>query len=277
VGGGIGGFLFDFLAGATQGGSTSRAVGFVCMGAAIGAAVSVIEEAVKDAWVTVLTGAKEGRSFILSKDQTTIGRNEMADIPLFGDASIQGNHAVILKSGDGYTITAAPGVFIAVNSQNVNSAGLADGDIISVGKQRMRFSSSGRRARVPVGVVQPVQQYVQTIPPAQNAQGYAYGEQTAISASRLQVLSGPHSGEVFNLNQSGGPMVLGRDPSSDIPLARDGMVSRRHAIILWDGGAWIIEDSGSTNGVFVNGTRVPRETLRPGSSIHVGESDIRVL
>jgi pSer/pThr/pTyr-binding forkhead associated (FHA) protein len=64
--------------------------------------------------------------------------------------------------------------------------------------------------------------------------------------------------------------VIGRREDCDlrIPL---GEVSRKHCRIVRDGDALRLEDLGSSNGTFLNGTRVEREAmLNPGDSIQVG-------
>ncbi|MGA2013575.1 MAG: FHA domain-containing protein [Solirubrobacteraceae bacterium] len=54
-----------------------------------------------------------------------------------------------------------------------------------------------------------------------------------------------------------GELVIGRDPSADIPLHWDKRVSRAHALLKRAAGAWTIVDDGlSRNGTLVNGTRI---------------------
>ena len=64
--------------------------------------------------------------------------------------------------------------------------------------------------------------------------------------------------------------VIGRREDCDlrIPL---GEVSRKHCRMVRDGDTLRLEDLGSSNGTYLNGTRVEREaTLNPGDSIQVG-------
>jgi FHA domain len=68
----------------------------------------------------------------------------------------------------------------------------------------------------------------------------------------------------------GGDLVIGRGFGSDVALL-DGGVSRRHALLVCRGSAWVIEDLGSLNGTFVNGVSVGRCRLEPGDRIAVGE------
>lgn len=53
-------------------------------------------------------------------------------------------------------------------------------------------------------------------------------------------------------------------------------VSRFHAKIVAERGGLAIEDTGSTNGTFVNGERVARRTLAPGDEIGVGDALLRI-
>ena len=69
---------------------------------------------------------------------------------------------------------------------------------------------------------------------------------------------------------SGDETVLGRHPECQIQLDSN-MVSRRHARVYREGGALLVEDLGSGNGTFVNGSRVARPTpLRNGDRLKVG-------
>ncbi|MFJ9906400.1 FHA domain-containing protein [Streptomyces sp. NPDC101152] len=65
--------------------------------------------------------------------------------------------------------------------------------------------------------------------------------------------------------------TLGRDPQGDIVLD-DARVSWRHATISWTGRSWVIEDHGSTNGTFMQGQRVHRMEIGPGSAVHLGNA-----
>jgi hypothetical protein len=67
-------------------------------------------------------------------------------------------------------------------------------------------------------------------------------------------------------------VVIGRARSADFIVA-DRTVSSSHAVLAYDGGAWRVEDAGSTNGTYVNGWRVVDAMLvRPGDELTVGET-----
>ena len=70
---------------------------------------------------------------------------------------------------------------------------------------------------------------------------------------------------------------LGRGAENEIRLDGDTTVSSRHASVERRGDGLWVEDSGSTNGTFVNGSRVtsPR-LLHPGDLVRVGHTDLLV-
>jgi len=68
----------------------------------------------------------------------------------------------------------------------------------------------------------------------------------------------------------GDSLIIGRNSSCDQVIAEP-MVSSRHAKIKWVTNGAIIEDLGSSNGTFVNGTRISQPTLiNPGDIIGLG-------
>jgi hypothetical protein len=72
----------------------------------------------------------------------------------------------------------------------------------------------------------------------------------------------------------GGPLCIGREPSSDIPLDWDTEVSRAHAMLERVGSEWTLVDDGlSRNGSFVNGRRVRgRPRLDDGDVMRMGRT-----
>jgi hypothetical protein len=95
-------------------------------------------------------------------------------------------------------------------------------------------------------------------------------------ASHFQLImrSGPTPGAVFNLG--GDQLTVGRDSTNDVVI-NDAEISRRHARLTFQGGKYILEDLGSTNGTFVNGQRLagPR-VLKAGEVVSFGEQIVLV-
>jgi predicted component of type VI protein secretion system len=81
--------------------------------------------------------------------------------------------------------------------------------------------------------------------------------------------SGPNAGKVFPLTVQ--EVSIGRDNSNTVAI-NDAEVSRKHAKMTLHGNAYVIQDLGSTNGTYVNGTRVTAtQVLNPGDSVSFGE------
>ena len=88
----------------------------------------------------------------------------------------------------------------------------------------------------------------------------------------LTVLTGGKSGTQFKVSK--GTAVIGRAPSVELRVEDDG-ISRTHARIRAETGRAWVEDMGSRNGTFVNGTKIAATTeLRDGDKIQVGRGTI---
>lgn len=73
----------------------------------------------------------------------------------------------------------------------------------------------------------------------------------------------------------GDRMTIGRDPSSAI-YVNDTSISRHHADLMRHGISWSIVDARSTNGTFVNGTRVNEAVLQMHDRIRLGQVELVV-
>ncbi len=88
-----------------------------------------------------------------------------------------------------------------------------------------------------------------------------------VSGYALVVDRGPRAGMSFIL--APGNTTVGRHPESDIFL-NDVTVSRHHCRFVLDKSTLTVEDSGSTNGTYVNDERVDRAALNVGDEVLVG-------
>ena len=84
--------------------------------------------------------------------------------------------------------------------------------------------------------------------------------------ARLRVVSGPNAGQTVDVDEE---LVIGRE-DTDLAIDDDEM-SRRHAVVRRHANRLQVEDLGSTNGTFVDGTRIAEPTLLGGGAeIKVG-------
>jgi len=86
--------------------------------------------------------------------------------------------------------------------------------------------------------------------------------------------SGPTVGKKYPLDAQ--EVSIGRDAVNSIAI-NDAEVSRRHARMELRGSAYVIQDLGSTNGTFINGTRISgMQVLNPGDTVSFGEGIVLV-
>ncbi len=83
----------------------------------------------------------------------------------------------------------------------------------------------------------------------------------------LRMVRGTQRGAEFKVNADA--TSIGRNPQCDIFL-NDMTVSRLHASIKQVGGAYVIRDEQSFNGVWVNNASVSQKTLEAGDFIQIG-------
>ena len=88
-----------------------------------------------------------------------------------------------------------------------------------------------------------------------------------LSGYAIVVEKGPRTGMTFILRE--GNTTVGRHPESDIFL-NDVTVSRHHCRFVTKGETLTVEDSGSTNGTYLNDERVDRAVLAAGDEVLVG-------
>ena len=88
---------------------------------------------------------------------------------------------------------------------------------------------------------------------------------TAEMGSRLAVIAGKEKGRFFPLADDG-VMRIGRDQANEVQLT-DLRVSKKHAAITGKEGGFIITDTDSAAGTFVNGVSVKEKKLTSGDEI----------
>lgn len=106
-----------------------------------------------------------------------------------------------------------------------------------------------------------------------NGHGAAVAGAIGGGGANLYFLSGEFGGETIPLD--GGTLVLGRDPNRCTLILSSRSVSKVHCAIERNGAGWVIVDSGSTYGTYVDGARIPpnqRYGLRIGSVVSLARA-----
>ena len=133
----------------------------------------------------------------------------------------------------------------------------------------IRSAGRGERAA-------PSQDSMILTPAAAAAAGIGRGGQ-ARKAFLLVVQRSPSLGEGDEFPLNSAPLTVGRGGQNDLVLSGDDFASARHARIEVRGDGIWVQDLDSTNGTFVNGSRVAgAQRLDHGDVLRVGETDLRV-
>ena len=90
---------------------------------------------------------------------------------------------------------------------------------------------------------------------------------------KLVIRQGPKPNQIFELDKEA--YTIGREVGNELVI-EDAQVSRRHARLTQQGNSYLLEDLGSTNGTFVNGSRVTAPVLLANGDL-IGLADTVVI
>lgn len=90
-------------------------------------------------------------------------------------------------------------------------------------------------------------------------------------SARLEFILGPLAGQTVRLTEE--MTTLGSVAGNTIVLA-DPAVSRKHVAIRKAAGEYEVADLGSTNGIYVNGHKIPKKNLAAGDIVRVGNTEM---
>lgn len=178
----------------------------------------------------------------LEGDDFLIGRDPAAPITL-QDRKVSRQHARIFRRGDAYFVEDL-GSSNGVLSDGVPINGalqLDNGAEIEIGPFVLTFASD---------------------PEPEGTLTFA-----------LIGLNGPVDGQTYELPVA--DIVVGRGDENDIVIG-DVSISREHAVLEVRAQGMMVEDLGSSNGTFVNDTRVAREPLMDGDTLRFGNIEFQV-
>ena len=206
----------------------------------------------------VTEGEERGKVLAVGED-IILGRGATDTLARFGDDPLLSRqHARVSRAQGGQLaiedLGSANGTF--VNDERIESTRtLALGDLVRIGHAVFQVTDAS-------GAV-----------PERTRLG---GELPSVGPSEeLLVTEGPAQGRRLPLDEE---FLVGRSMGEDGKLGDDPQLSRRHARLANDGGRLIIEDLGSANGTFVNGTRITQPVpLAVGDSVKIGQTTLAVV
>ena len=231
----------------------------------------------KRAVLHLLSGQGNGESVKLRRDATIIGR-EKGDI-LVEDHEVSSTHCQIQNINDVYHIfdmNSTNGT--VVNKERVVKAKLQPGDVIAVGGTTFRFSLEDERNV----------RHIATIFKSSRPNGESRSGSTVVDtlieselrnsqsfAIRMKIAYPDGAEEQVEMKQK--ILYVGR-ASSFGRFDGDTEISRKHLLVkLNDSGQVFIEDQGSTNGVFLNGTRIKgMHPVQPNDEVRIGSCRLRI-
>jgi pSer/pThr/pTyr-binding forkhead associated (FHA) protein len=95
-----------------------------------------------------------------------------------------------------------------------------------------------------------------------------------VKGSKIVVIEGPLNGTIIPLATS--QITIGRAPDSTLVIDDD-YASSRHARIYPSEGSWVVEDLGSTNGTWIDRTRITAPTVLPvGAPLRIGRTTLQI-
>jgi pSer/pThr/pTyr-binding forkhead associated (FHA) protein len=94
------------------------------------------------------------------------------------------------------------------------------------------------------------------------------------NSATVVVTQGKSNGSSYRVIPDKGQLTIGRSIDNTV-VVDDHKVSRHHASIVADRGRFHVEDNGSSNGTFVNGSRIssPQE-LQSGATVRFGDAEL---
>ena len=287
LGGFIGGFIFDGLLAISDagGGSLSRLVGQIVMGALIALLMRVVQDALKSAWLLgISSGPYEGKEYPLNTARVSVGRDDSNAIALFREESLPPKMGALVFQNQTWFWK---GEAIGINGVPQENAPVQAGDTLQIGATKFRFQSRSAHSNAPTYRAPPVVPApLAYVPPPQSAPTVAdWGSAPTNSAHAPTIRATTPSlsltslgGKTLAIPSCEQPITLGRTGANAVVIA-DAGVSSRHAQLQWKMGALYLCDLGSTNGTFVNGEKLApnvERKLNVGDRLRFGKLDFVV-
>lgn len=214
----------------------------------------------------VIVSQESGEQAVeLAKEEIVIGRDRQCDIPL-ADGRVSRSHARLECGPDGCYLVdlgSANGSFL--NGGRVERARLSPGDIIRIGNSTLRFESLQTDFEPDVTLIDDLGDLEQTI-------ARETVNMTVYDTTRPRVVV-HMPGSTWEVPLVQERTTIGRQPGSDIVIDH-GRVSRQHAQIERQDGAFVVRDLGSSNGTWLGNQAVETHVLADGDTFRIGDASL---
>ncbi len=206
------------------------------------------------------------QEFSLAKRSISLGRANTNDI-ILDDPRISRSHARLDCSDQGITLEdlgSSNGT--RLNGFRIQRATLRPGDTISLGSRQLKYQVEDPSEDVGLTKIDSQMQLDQTM-----NQEYLPVVIHETSTPSLVVFNGENtwSIDLSDLDQAS----IGRDESCTVYID-SAKVSRRHAEVQQVSGAFVLKDSGSTNGTWLGSQKVDQHILQDGDVFRIGPAQI---
>ena len=225
----------------------------------------------------------EGRSTVVPilRDEITVGRKEGNTIRLT-ERNVSRRHARLLRKNGRLLIDDLSRYGTRINGRRITeSIGLEVGDLIQIGDYELSLDLEADAATLDAATaVEPGDAAGAAVQENSTAlvnigqMGLEDGAAADKGTPRLVILSGKGAGTEHAVSKD--EIIIGRTPDNDVAIDHRS-ISRRHAKIKRDSGHYTIEDTGSSNGIKVNGEDYKQTILRRGDVIDFGHVKVRFV
>jgi pSer/pThr/pTyr-binding forkhead associated (FHA) protein len=197
-----------------------------------------------------------------------IGRDASADV-VVAQSDVSRKHAEIVPVANGYELRDRSTNGLLVNGARIEKSQLlARADVIRIGSEEFRFYADPLAASA---AAPPMAEPVSPPPelPAPPAPPRVERPESAAAVGRRPILavlevSGAARGPIHELTA---PVAhIGRGNHNDVVINEES-VSDSHSMLQLRNDGWYVVDLGTTNGTFVNGTRVNGDRRLHGSPV----------